>query len=150
MTELEYVETLRDKVAERMCDTEHGLGYWAGLLRFDSPTARISRVFWVRHAEAALSVVAPKLADLDKQAAGAVAALPAPDGVDAGVAVWTVRHDAAEVQAFVEDSRPYVAFMYGDTNPDDAEQLGLAIVAAARYARRQVAAFSRGGGLDAA
>lgn len=65
MTELEYVEHLRDRVAERMCDTENWHGNWAHLMTLEDQAALNVRRWWVRQADAALSLLAPMLAERD-------------------------------------------------------------------------------------
>jgi predicted transcriptional regulator len=72
--------------------------------------------------------------------------LPEPDGREVihGRAFWAIRVPTDEVQAFLEDGRPYVSFMYTDETPENAERLGLTLVAAAREALRLASGVAGG------
>lgn len=64
MTEPEVYETYTDKVAEVMADTDVRMGYWAELTAPNAGAgAQHMRLYYVRLAGAALTVLAPVLAE---------------------------------------------------------------------------------------
>jgi hypothetical protein len=67
--EHELIERLTNLVAERMCDTENGLYYWADLMSRSDERALTSRRWWARHAVSALSLLAPMLVERDEEIA---------------------------------------------------------------------------------
>jgi hypothetical protein len=67
-----------------------------------------------------------------------------PDGIEDSVAEYTLPNGDDRINAYVEDGRPYVSFMYADYGPDEAELMGRTLIAAASFARRRKQAHDVG------